>query len=125
MKFLTTIPILALLIGSAIFPLSSSAQQAVAIAPGAMSPVGQYLTDHGINFMYIADTSGVFVTIFTEDKSMAAAAKCEALTKIGPITKVTIRYEVDDEKSTTIVVGRDGSGNLTIRDGSVDSAVCN
>ena len=127
MKFLTTIPILALLIGSAIFPLSASAQQAVAIAPGTMSPVAQYLTDHGINFIYIAGTSGAFVTVFTKDRSMTAVVTCEALTKIGPVTKVTIWYEIgEDEPVPEPVIGKDkATGNITISAASVDSAVCN
>ena len=112
-----------LLIGLSLFGLSGILEAQQAVAPGGMAPVAQYLTDSGTSFTYVRnhETNAVFKTIFTPIRAMKAAGTCDELTKIGPVTKVTIRYEID-EPTETITIRE--AGNITIHDGSVDSAVC-
>ena len=110
-----------LLVASVAVTKYARAQQAVAPG-GGMAPVAQHLTDNDISYTYVSDVRGVFVTIFTKDRNWKAAPTCELLTEIGPVTKVTIWYEIEEPTTETITIKE--AGNITIHDGSVDSAVC-
>ena len=113
-----------LLIGLSLFGLSGTLTAQQAVAPGGMAPVAQYLKDSGTSFTYVRnhESNAVFITIFTPIRAMKAAGICDELTKIGPVTKVTIRYEINEPTTETITTRE--AGNITIHDGSVDSAVC-
>lgn len=113
---------LSLIITVAVILLVTVAIPASASKVSRMAPVAQHLTDKDISYTYISDERGVFVTIFTKDNNWKAAPTCELLNGIGPVTKVTIWYEIEEPTTETVIT--EEAGNITISAVSVDSAVC-